>query len=66
MAELVAWGNTKLEAFGLGSYIADATEAGNYSRVMLGIAVMSLFVTVLNRVVWRPLYVMAERRVRLN
>ena len=66
VAELVTWGDTKLEAFGLGSYIAKATAAGDFSRVVLGIAVMSLFVTVLNRTVWRPLYVFAERRLRLN
>ncbi|HEX8049552.1 ABC transporter permease [Rhizobium sp.] len=66
VAEVVSWGNTKLEAFGLGSYIAKATEAGDYPRVILGIAVMSLFVTLLNRTLWRPLYVFAERRLRLN
>ncbi|NTG89274.1 ABC transporter permease subunit [Agrobacterium rhizogenes] len=66
VAEVVSWGHTKLEAFGLGSYIAKATEAGDYQRVILGIAVMSLFVTLLNRTLWRPLYVFAERRLRLN
>lgn len=66
VAEIVSWGNTRLEAFGLGSYIAKATEAGDFPRVILGIAVMSLFVTLFNRVLWRPLYVFAERRMRLN
>lgn len=66
VAEIVNWGNTNLEAFGLGAYIARATEAGDYPRVVLGIAVMSLFVTLLNRTLWRPLYVFAERRLRLN
>jgi NitT/TauT family transport system permease protein len=65
VAEVVTWGDHKLEAFGLGSYIADATAAGDYSKVALGIAVMALFVTVLNRTLWRPLYVFAERRLRL-
>ncbi len=66
VAELVSWGDTRLEAFGLGSYIAKATAAGDIPRVALGIAIMSIFVTVLNRTVWRPLYVLAERRLRLN
>lgn len=65
VAELVNWGDTRFEAFGLGSYIAKATEAGDYPRVVLGIAVMSLFVTLFNRAVWRRLYVFAERRLRL-
>lgn len=66
VAELASWGNTRLEAFGLGSYIAKATEAGDFPRVILGIAVMSLFVTLFNRTLWRPLYVFAERRMRLD
>ncbi|MBN9454366.1 MAG: ABC transporter permease subunit [Bosea sp.] len=66
VAEVASWGDTKLEAYGLGSYIANATEAGNFPRVVLGIAVMSLFVTLLNRLLWRPLYVLAERRMRLD
>ncbi|KRB22840.1 MULTISPECIES: ABC transporter permease [Mesorhizobium] len=66
VAELASWGNTRLEAFGLGSYIAKATEAGDFPRVILGIAVMSLFVTLFNRTLWRPLYVYAERRMRLD
>lgn len=66
VTEVASWGNTKLEAYGLGSYIANATEAGDFPRVVLGIAVMSLFVTLLNRLLWRPFYVLAERRMRLD
>ncbi len=66
VAEVASWGDTKLEAYGLGAYIAKATEAGDFPRVVLGIAVMSLFVTLFNRTLWRPLYVYAERRLRLD
>jgi NitT/TauT family transport system permease protein len=66
VAEVASWGDTKLSAAGLGAYIAQATEAGDYPRVVLGIAVMSIFVVVLNRLLWRPLYRLAERRFRLN
>ena len=66
VAEVASWGHTKLEAFGLGSYIANATAAGDYPRVVLGIAVMALIVTAFNRVLWRPLYAFAERRMRLD
>ena len=66
VAEVASWGNTRLEAYGLGAYIAKATEAGDFPRVVLGIAVMSLFVTLFNRTLWRPLYVYAERRLRLD
>jgi NitT/TauT family transport system permease protein len=66
VAEVASWGDTKLRAAGLGSYIADATAAGDYPRVVLGIGVMSVMVVALNRTVWRPLYRLAERRFRLD
>lgn len=66
VAEAVSWGDRHLQAHGLGSYIAAATTAGDYPRVALGIGVMSLFVLGFNRLVWRPLYAFAERRLRLS
>jgi len=65
VAEAVSWGDQQLEASGLGAFIAKATAAGDYPRVALGIAVMSLFVIAFNRLLWRPLYTFAERRLRL-
>jgi NitT/TauT family transport system permease protein len=50
----------------LGAYIATATDAGDYPRVVLGIAVMSVFVIAVNRLLWRPLYRIAEERYRLS
>ncbi len=66
VAEFVNWGHTQIEARGLGSYIATATAAGRFNRIVLGVAVMSLFVVALNRLFWRPLYYYAERRFRLS
>jgi NitT/TauT family transport system permease protein len=66
VAEVASWGDTKLKAAGLGAYIAQATETGDYHRVVLGIAVMSVFVIACNRLLWRPLYRIAERRFRLD
>ncbi len=66
VAEVANWGDQKLTAVGLGSYIAQATEAGNFQRVVLGIAVMSVFVTLFNRLLWRPLYSFAENRLRMG
>jgi NitT/TauT family transport system permease protein len=66
VAEVASWGDTKLEASGLGAFIAKATDAGDYPRVVLGIAVMSIFVVLINRLLWRPLYQLAERRYRLD
>jgi NitT/TauT family transport system permease protein len=66
VAEIANWGDTRLEAAGLGAFIAKATDAGDYPRVVLGIAVMSIFVVSINRLLWRPLYQLAERRFRLD
>ncbi len=66
VAEVASWGNTKVEAAGLGSFIADATAKGDAARVIAGVAVMSVFVIGMNRTLWRPLYALAERRFRLN
>jgi NitT/TauT family transport system permease protein len=66
VAEVASWGDTRLRAAGLGSYIADATAAGDYARVVLGIGVMSVMVVSCNRLIWRPLYRLAERRYRLD
>jgi NitT/TauT family transport system permease protein len=66
VAEVANWGSKHLSAAGLGEYIADATSAGDFPRTVLGIAVMSLFVVVLNRLFWRPLYARAERKFRVS
>jgi NitT/TauT family transport system permease protein len=66
VAEAVSWGDTRLRAAGVGAYIADATARGDYPRILLGIAVMSLFVILFNRLLWRPLYGFAERRLRVS
>jgi NitT/TauT family transport system permease protein len=65
VAELASWGKERLVATGLGAYIAEATSAGDARRTVLGIVVMSVFVVVLNRLFWRPLYAYAERRFRM-
>lgn len=65
VAEFVHWGDTTVEAAGLGTYIVAATNAGDQPRIILGIAVMSLFVIVTNRAIWQPLQRRASERFRL-
>jgi NitT/TauT family transport system permease protein len=66
VSEAVSWGPTRLDGLGLGAYIARMTEAGDYARIGLGIAVMSVLVVATNRLLWRPLYAYAESRTRLD
>ena len=65
VSEWVSWGNTTVQAHGLGSYIAQMTARGDFPRIALGIAVMCLFVMSFNRFVWRKMYRLAEERMRL-
>jgi len=65
VSEVASWGDTKLVAHGLGAYIAQATADGATAKVVLGVAVMSAFVVAFNRLLWRPLYSFASRRLTL-
>jgi len=66
VSEIVSWGPTKLNGAGLGAYIAEMTAAGDFPRIALGVAIMSVLVIAANRFLWRPLYLFAERRTRLD
>jgi NitT/TauT family transport system permease protein len=66
VAEIVGWGDTTLRAYGLGEYIASATEVGDWPRIVLGVGLMCVFVVAMNRLFWRRLYDLAERRFRLG
>ena len=65
VAEVVSYGSTTLVATGLGAYIAQATSAGDSPRILIGVLVMSLYVVSLNRLFWRRLYALAQRRYSL-
>ncbi|WP_158888825.1 ABC transporter permease [Amycolatopsis anabasis] len=65
VAEIVSYGSTTLTATGLGAYISDATSTGNAPHILIGVVVMSLYVVGLNRLFWRRLYALAERRFSL-
>ena len=63
VAEYVTWGNTTVQAQGLGSYIAHMSAIGDYPRIALGIGVMCVYVMGMNHFVWRRLYRLAEDRM---
>jgi NitT/TauT family transport system permease protein len=65
VAEVASWGSHHLQATGLGAYIADASNAGNFAKVLTGVVVMSVFVVTANRLFWRRLYHLAETRFAL-
>ncbi len=65
VTEIVHWGHHTIAAHGLGAYIAHFTEAGDFHRIALSVAMMSLLVVFFNRVVWNPLYRLAQTRYSL-
>ena len=65
VAEIATYGKHHLLASGLGAYIAQATARGDFPDVLTGIIVMSFYVVVVNRLLWRPLYHLAETKYSL-
>jgi NitT/TauT family transport system permease protein len=65
VAEVVSYGRHHLSATGLGAYIFDATATGDFPKILVGIVVMSIYVVAANRLLWRRLYALAERRYSL-
>ncbi|MEO6920106.1 MAG: ABC transporter permease subunit [Collimonas sp.] len=66
VAEVASWGQNKLVADGLGAYIARVTEKGDKPAIYFSIVVMSLFVVLINRFLWRRLYALAEHKFKLD
>lgn len=66
VAEVVSYHGTTLTATGLGAYITAATAAGESGRILVGVIVMSTFVVATNRLFWRRMYDLAQRRYSLS
>jgi len=66
VAEVASWGSETLVATGLGAYITLYTTQGNFTHIALGIGVMCCLVLIVNRLIWRPLYVYAVNRFLLE
>jgi NitT/TauT family transport system permease protein len=65
VAEVVTYHRTTLAATGLGAYIVHASDTGNKAKLICGVAVMSVYVVVVNRLLWRRLYRLSETRYSL-
>jgi len=66
VSEWVHSGSTTLTATGVGAYIAQASADGDIPRLILGTAILCIFVIFLNRLLWRRLYDYAAERMRLD
>ncbi|ADW68397.1 ABC transporter permease [Granulicella tundricola] len=66
IAEYFRLNNQTLQTVGLGAMISNATEQGQFPILLLGTVMISLMVVTTNRLVWRPLFRLAETRYRLG
>jgi len=66
VAEYFHFQGKVLSTFGLGAEISSATDSGNFALLLLSTVVMATLVVSVNRLVWRPLYRLAESRYRLE
>ncbi len=54
------------ETLGLGAQISAASDHGEFSILLLATIMMALMVVTVNRLVWRPMYRLAETKYRLE
>lgn len=66
VAEYIQYGGKMLKTTGLGAVISEATASGNFSLLAGSLVVMVLSVVGINRLVWRPIYRLAETRYRFE
>ena len=66
VAEYFHIGDKTLQTLGLGAQISAASDAGNFSILLLSTVLMAAMVVNMNRLVWRRLYRLAETRYKLE
>jgi NitT/TauT family transport system permease protein len=66
VAEYFRLKNQTLSTFGLGAQISAATDAGQFPVLLWATIVMALIVVTINRLLWRPIYRIAETRYKLS
>jgi len=66
IAEYIEFGGHTLRTAGLGNLISFATATGDYPLLLAATLMMILAVVLFNRLFWRRLYGLAERRYRME
>jgi NitT/TauT family transport system permease protein len=66
VAEYFRLKSNTLTTFGLGEQISAATDAGRFAVLLLATIVMALMVVTINRLIWRPLFRVAESKYKLG
>jgi NitT/TauT family transport system permease protein len=66
VAEVVTFRGQQLHTSGLGATISSATDAGDFKVLAASLTLMVFVVIVLNRVLWAPVYRLAQTRFRMD
>lgn len=66
VAEYQQFGGETLTVTGIGSLIARATASGDYPLLLAATMAMVLAVILINRLLWRRMYVLAEEKYRME
>ncbi len=66
VSEYVTFGGHTYSTVGLGATIAASAGAGSYSVLLAATVTMAAIVVTVNRLLWKPLYRMAEQRYHLD
>ncbi|MBN3894051.1 MAG: ABC transporter permease subunit [Nostoc sp. NOS(2021)] len=65
VSEYVTFQGRVISTPGLGTTISHATATGNFPLLLASTVVMSLLVVLTNRLIWRPLYNLAQEKYQL-
>ena len=65
VSEYVQFNTRTEQTFGLGAEIAAAANASNFPVLLAGTLLMAVVVVFINRILWKRLYSLAERRYTL-
>jgi NitT/TauT family transport system permease protein len=66
VAEYLQYGDKTISVIGIGSVIASATASGDYPLLLASTLSMILTVVLINRLVWRRFYRIAEERYKME
>jgi NitT/TauT family transport system permease protein len=66
VSEFVQFNGRTVNTVGLGAAIVGAANAGNFSVLLAATLLMAAVVVVINRLLWKRLYRLAERRYTLG
>jgi len=66
VAEYFSFKNQTFSITGLGAVISHATDTGNFRMLLGSTVVMAVIVVTVNRLLWRPLYALANTRFKLE